>query len=123
MSQNFDFDELKFLKNLKKRPGSYLGRKSLLSLRDHVFGMSYAFAVCGKGDALKYFHGFIEWYNKQLFETDQNGYVCWWNHILYTSGNHDDMAFDSFYGKFESYLRKEHGITLSENSEDESRQS
>ena len=114
MSNCAEFDELIFFAKVKKRPGMYLGRKSLISLRDQLFGMTYAFSVCGHSDVLKLFRGFIEYYNNKLFLTDQNGYVCWWNHILYTSGGIDDLAFDSFYRKFETYLFEEHNLVLSE---------
>lgn len=53
-----------------------MGRNSLTSLRDQLFGMTYAFSVCGHPDALKFFKGFIEYYNSKLFINDQNGYVC-----------------------------------------------
>ena len=112
MSNHAEFDELAFFAHVKKRPGMYLGRKSLIGLRDHLFGMTYAFSACGHTDALKLFKGFIEYYNQKLFLTDQNGYVCWWNHLLYTSGGSDERAFDSFYRKFEAYLLEEHHLTL-----------
>ena len=59
----------------------FLGRKSLISLRDQLFGMIYVFSACNHPDALKLLKGFIEHYNNQLFLTDQNIYVCWWNHL------------------------------------------
>lgn len=112
MADSAKFDELKFFADMKKRPGIYLGQKSLLSLRDQLFGMNYAFAACGQPDALKYFHGFIEHYHRQLFQHDQSGYVCWWNHMLYTSGNMDSQAFELFFREFESYLLKEYALKL-----------
>ena len=39
-----EFDELKFFADVKKRPGMYFGNPSLLSLRDWLFGMEYAFS-------------------------------------------------------------------------------
>ena len=114
MSNYAEFDELIFFAKVKKRPGLFFGRKSLMSLRDHLFGMIYAFSACGYPDALSLFRGFIECYTDKLFLTDQSGYVCWWNHILYTSGGMDDMAFDSFYRQFEAYLLEEHNLKLSE---------
>ena len=92
----------------------FFGRKSLTSLRDQCFGMIYAFSACGHSDALVLFKGFIEYYNSKLFLTNQNGYVCWWNHLLYTSGGMDDLAFDSFYRQFEAYLLGEHNLKLPE---------
>ncbi|MBE5804435.1 MAG: hypothetical protein E7316_07985 [Clostridiales bacterium] len=108
------FDELIFFAKVKKSPGMFLGRKSLTSLRDQLFGMIYAFSICGHPDALKLFKSFIEYYNNNLFLTDKNGYVCWWNHLLYTSGGMDEEAFDLFYRSFESYLMKEHNLKLPE---------
>lgn len=114
MSNHTPFNELDFFAQIKARPGVYLGKKSLLSLRDQLFGMIYAFSVCGKPKALQFFRGFMEDYNRQLFLADQNGYVCWWNHLLYISGSHDDYAFDAFFRAFEAYLLKEHGLSLPE---------
>jgi len=114
VSNYAEFDELIFFAKVKKRPGVFFGRKSLMSLRDQLFGMIYAFSVCGHPDALKLFSAFIEYYNNKLFLSDQSGYVCWWNHILYTSGGMDDIAFDSFYRKFETYLLEEHNLVLPE---------
>ena len=114
MSNYAEFNELTFFAQVKKRPGMFFGRKSLTSLRDQLFGMNYAFSVCGHSDALVLFKGFIEYYNSKLFLTDRNGYVCWWNHFLYTSGGMDDLAFDSFYRQFEAYLLEEHNLKLPE---------
>ena len=114
MSSYVEFDELIFFAEVKKRLGMFLGRKSLISLRDQLFGMIYAFSACGYPDALKFFKAFIEYCNNKLFLTDQNGYVCWWNHILYTSGGMDDLAFDQFYRDFSEYLLKEYNLKLPE---------
>ena len=114
MSSYVEFDELIFFAEVKKRLGMFLGRKSLISLRDQLFGMIYAFSACGYPDALKFFKAFIEYYNNKLFLTDQNGYVCWWNRILYTSGGMDDLAFDQFYRDFSEYLLKEYNLKLPE---------
>lgn len=112
LADKFIFDELAFFAKVKQRPGMYLGKKSLLSLRDQLFGMTFAFRACGHPDALYYFTAFIETYNKQLLELDGNGYACWWNHLIYTSGNCDNLAFDAFYINFESYLKREYQLTL-----------
>lgn len=85
-----------------------------MSLRDNLFGMITAFSICGHPDALKLFEDFIKYYNNKLFLTDQNGYVCWWNHLLYISGGMDNLAFDSFYRKFEAFLLEEHNLVLPE---------
>ncbi len=109
-----EFDELTFFASVKRRPAMYLGEKSLRSLRDQLFGMDTAFSFCGKPEALHYFHAFIEHYQRELFKIEKNGYACWWNHILYTSGNFDSLAFDSFYRKFESFLKSEYDLSLPE---------
>ena len=110
---NCKFDELVFFAQMKKRPGLFLGKASLLSLRDQLFGMGYAFSVCNQEDTLKYFSLFIEWYHKEKVK-DLNGYACWWNHILYISGNNDAYAFDFFFNCFEQYLRDVHNLYLPE---------
>ena len=112
MSNYAEFDELTFFAQAKKRPRMFFGRKSLVSLRDHLSGMVYAFSACGHPDALKLFTAFVKSYNDKLFLTDRNGYVCWWNHLLYISGGMDDLAFDSFYRRFEAYLSREHNLML-----------
>ena len=38
-----EFDELNFFAQVKKKPGLFLGKPSILSLRDQLFGMDYAF--------------------------------------------------------------------------------
>ena len=43
-----DFDELKFFADVKKRPGVYFGKPSLLSLRDQLFGMEYTLSTAIK---------------------------------------------------------------------------
>ena len=105
------FDELMFFAQVKARPGMFLGRKSLLSLRDQLFGMAYAFDVCGQHDALRYFHGYTQWYLDAKLDA-QDGYACWWNHLLYLSGNDDALAFDAFFHSFEEYLLAAHDTSL-----------
>lgn len=53
------------------------------------------------------------WYHEEIIK-DLNGYACWWNHILYTSGNDDAYAFESFFREFEKYLRDVHNVCLPE---------
>ena len=105
------FDELEFFASVKKRPGLYLGKPSLLSLRDQLFGMEYAFSFYTEKSPLVYFRLFITWYNEEKLK-DQNGYACWWNHILYTSGNDDAYALELFWRIFEQYLRDRHHVYL-----------
>lgn len=106
-----EFDELAFFAKMKKRPGVFLGKPSLISLRDQLFGMEYAFSFCCQESPLKYFGLFVEWYHKEILE-DFNGYASWWNHILYTSMNDDAIAFESFFRKFEQYLHDVHNVDL-----------
>lgn len=107
------FDELVFFAQVKKRPGIFLGRPSLQSFRDNLFGMEYAFSVCGAEIRLIYFRRFVKWYHEEILK-DSNGYACWWNHILYISGNDDAYAFDVFFRIFEQYLRDVHHVCFPE---------
>lgn len=108
-----EFDELVFFAQVKKRPGLFLGKPSLLSLRDQLIGMEYAFSFCRQERALKYFRMFVNWYHEENMK-DRNGYACWWNHILYISGNDDISAFASFFRIFEQYLRDVYDLCLPE---------
>ena len=107
------FDELLFFAQAKKRSGVFFGKPSLLSFRDQLFGMDYAFSFYRQESPFKYFHLFVTWYHEEIIK-DLNGYACWWNHILYTSGNNDAYAFESFFRKFEEYLRDVHNVRLPE---------
>ena len=107
------FDELIFFAQLKKRPGAFLGQPSLMSLRDYLFGMDYAFSFSDQKDRLQFFHRFTAWYQKRYVD-DENGYACWWNHMLYVCGNMDALAFDMFFAHFERYLQEVHNIRLPE---------
>lgn len=105
------WEELMLFAQIKARPGLWLGEKSLLSLRDHLFGMQHAFRLCLHEDPMEYLSGFIEWYQGRGIG-DFNGYASWWNHILYTSGNRDAEAFDEFFRAFERYLQEECATAL-----------
>ena len=107
------FDELVFFAQVKNRPGIFLGKPSLLSFRDQLLGLEYAFSFCNQEHSLKYFRSFVKWYHKEVIK-DSNGYACWWNHILYISGNNDVYAFEVFFNNFERYLRDVHNISLPE---------
>lgn len=111
MYRNKKFDELDFFANVKTNPGVYLGEPSLLSLRDQLFGMNYAFSFHCDETPLKYYCGFVNWYNDEFIK-DKNGYACWWNHLLYTSGNNDRVAFERHFVIFEKYLRQVHNLSL-----------
>lgn len=111
MSMETKFDELNFFAKVKKNPGLYLGIPSLLSLRDQLFGMEYAFSFYTKESPLTYFHLFITWYQEEIIK-DMNGYACWWNHILYQCGNNDAYALKSFFCIFERYLSDIHNVYL-----------
>ena len=105
------FDELTFFAQVKKRPGLFLGKPSFLSLRDQLMGMGYAFSFCCQESQLPYFDMFVDWYHREILQ-DQNGYACWWNHILYTCGNHDAYALEAFFAVFERYLHDVHHVCL-----------
>ncbi|MBE6665886.1 MAG: hypothetical protein E7603_06695 [Ruminococcaceae bacterium] len=115
MLTNIDskFDELVFFAQVKRRPSLFLGKLSLLSFRDQLFGMNYAFSFYCQESPLKYFNLFVTCYHEEIIK-DLNGYACWWNHILYTSGNNDAYAFESFFIEFEKYLRDVHNVCLPE---------
>ena len=106
-----DFDELAFFARLKERPGMYFGRPSLRSMADLIVGMDYAFCLCGKENQFPLFKAFIDWYHKEVIR-DQNGYACWWNHLIYVSGGEDREAFAGFFRVFERYLKDIHAKTL-----------
>ncbi len=112
------FDELSLLRRIKAKPGIFFGKKSLLSLRDFLWGVDYGISAATNDQLrqksnLPCFDGFVNWYIRR-FVQDDNGYAAWWNHILYTSGNNDDRAFDNFFRYFEQYLKEEHSCGLSE---------
>ena len=111
LSERKTFDELQFFAQIKHRPSAFLGKSSLISLRDQLFGMEYAFSFYTQESPLKYFNLFVKWYHKEKLK-DLNGYACWWNHILYTSGNDDAYALKSFFAHFEQYLSREHDLYL-----------
>ena len=104
------FHELLFFAQVKHRPGMFLGKASLLSLRDQLFGMDYAFSFHDP-DAMRYFHGFVSWYHETLLD-GSDAYACWWNHLLYTSDNDDVQAFSAFFNVFEQYLQQVHNLHL-----------
>ncbi len=116
------FNELLFFAVVKRAPGVFLGDKNFMSMRDQLFGMRYAFEICGQVDKLKYFNGFPEWYNeKYLYRRDAeeewqktalNGYECWWGHIFYTGMSLPQSAFNVFFHEFEKYLEETHGVYL-----------
>ena len=108
-----NFHELDFFARIKKRPGMYFGRPSLRSMADMIAGMCHAFCLCGREDQFPLFLAFVEWYQKEAIR-DQNGYACWWNHLIYISGGEDREAFFSFFSVFERYLKEVHGKTLPE---------
>lgn len=112
MKTTNNFDELKFFAEVKKRPCLFFGKPSLLSLRDNIFGMDYAFTICNYENPFKYFYLFEDWYCNNL--TDKNGYACWWNHLIYISGGDDREAFHSFFRIFEQYLKDVHNVNLPE---------
>ena len=103
-----EFDELKFWTIMKRRPAMYLGKKSIVRLETFLNGISYALNY--NPGRFPYFSGFNDWYMKKEKVDTQRGYVIWWNHILYTNGNMDDEAFDSFLRYFEEYLKEVHNV-------------
>ena len=45
---------------------------------------------------------------------DKNGYVIWWNHILYVCANSEYHAFDRFISEFEEYIAEIYNVKLPE---------
>ena len=113
------FDELALLRQLKDRPGIFFGKKSLLSLRDFLWGVDYGLDIAANGQYKGQTHfpilfeGFVPWYIRRYVK-DENGYAAWWNHLLYISGNRDDWAFDRFFSYLEEYLNSELHRTLAQ---------
>ena len=107
------FDELAFLREVKARPGMYLGQKSLLGLRDLLGGMELGATAALEDTGLPkkklfpiWWDGFVPWYLERYVK-DKNGYASWWNHMLYVSGNFDHSAFDYCFQIFDEYLKTE----------------
>ncbi len=111
MNMKKEFVELEFFSDVKKRPGVYFGCPSLLSLRDLLTGMDIAFRFEHTESPLKLFHSFLIWYREEKL-ADQDTYACWWNHILYISGNDGRYAFERFFAIFERYLHDVHHVSL-----------
>ncbi len=106
-----EFNELQFFAEIKKRPQMYLGKRSLISLRDYYFGMMHAFEIYNYNNQFRLFHLFTDWYTENVIK-DLNGYACWWNHMLYISGNDDSYALQVFFIEFEKYLKEYHNLSL-----------
>ena len=88
----------------------------LINLTHFLAGMRFCADLYTNGSLtgsciFPYFDQFVPWYDENYVK-DQNGYAAWWNHILYTSANNDDLAFDSFFHYFELYLREQHEIVF-----------
>lgn len=106
------YDELTLLAQRKERPGMYFGERSLRALRDEMAGRELACSLCGQGELLKVYCGFVSWYEER-FLPDQGPHAKWWNHLTYLAGGDDQEAFSLFYVRFEEYLT-ELGLALPE---------
>ena len=73
--------------------------------------MDIAFRFEHTESPLKLFHSFVIWYHEEKL-ADQDTYACWWNHILYISGNDGRYAFERFFAIFERYLHDVHHVSL-----------
>ena len=113
-----NLNELQLISRIKEKPYLYFGRRSLVGLRDFLFGVRVGANAAPErpGEAvtaLPYYHAFIDEYSKALWQREgRNGYVCWWNHMLYVAGGSDATAFDVFFHAFERWLREERGAAL-----------
>lgn len=104
-----EFNEIKMWNDIKNKPGMFFGKRSIILLNSFLNGIKYSFE---KNSCLLYFQGFNEWYMKKRNVDTNNAYTIWWNHILFTSGNNDDLAFDAFISYFEEYLQEQFGLSL-----------
>lgn len=109
------YDELTLLAQRKARPGIYYGEPSLRALRDEMAGRELACSLCGQGDLLKVYCGFMEWY-EQRYLPDTGDHAKWWNHLTYLAGGDDRAAFRLFFVRFEAYLA-EMGMALPEKTD------
>ena len=111
-------NELQLLSRLKDRPELYLGRRSLIGLRDFLNGVriganAFREEIGEAAPVVPNYDAFIEAYSADLWRREgRNGYVCWWNHMLYVAGGDDALAFDTFFHCFEAWLRDERGSSL-----------
>ena len=104
-----EFNEIKMWNDIKNKPGMFFGKRSIILLNSFLNGIKYSFE---KNSCLLYFQGFNEWFMKKRNVDTNNAYTIWWNHILFTSGNNDDLAFDAFISYFEEYLQEQFGLSL-----------
>ena len=109
------FDELKFFAEIKKRPGMFLGSKSINLLVAYINGIGHhAYVNNPYISPVLIYDNFNDWYMKKHKIEDKNGYVIWWNHILYVCANSDYHAFDRFISEFEEYIAEIYNVKLPE---------
>lgn len=89
------------LEELKKRPGMYIGGKSVIHLAHFLDGIGYAlFDLAEQNSDTDFLLGFQEWIQiKYDIPSSQH----WSRILLFFSANEED-AFDSFYKQLEEFL-------------------
>lgn len=87
------------LLEIRKRPGMYIGTKSMIRLRCYINGYIYAMKTeAGLDCGDRVFWDFNEWLNKKYGVKDS---LFWENSLTHIS---KDDAFDLFYKEFDEYL-------------------
>jgi len=104
-----EFDELKFLANIKSVPGLMLGKNSLTWLWQHVNGMRRGFQFSGSECRFEYLDGFEKWYLECVLGMSTHN--CY-TYILDKCGGDEAEAFVRFFREFEKYLKEYHGLEL-----------
>lgn len=95
------FDELEILSDIRKNPDIYIGEKSFTRFMTFTSGL---YRAMYNVEHHSYFSKFNDWYMKKYNITDGNGYVIYWNNILYVCEYNQSNAFDRFFNEFEVFL-------------------
>jgi len=96
-----------FLGSLRRRPGLYFGKTSLVRLQAYLFGYQAGLAKVSKSlKGEEDFHEFHDWVAKQLGFSSST--VGWCNMILEKSAS-DEAAFHRFFELLEEF-KKERSI-------------
>ena len=94
-----EFYEL--LENIKKRPGMYIGTKSLIKLKHFLDGLFHALCFVDKQNKYPIFlQGFQEWIQIRYDITSNHHWSC----ILNFFSSNEAEAFDLFYEHLEEFL-------------------
>ena len=92
---------LELLDNIKKKPGMYLGNKSITKLHMYLEGFLHASNILYGGErCLKFFKGFQEWTEMKYDITSSHH----WSSIIRFYSNDESCAFDIFYENLYEFL-------------------